>query len=362
MAGRIDFRKIETPTEFQQLCERLLARMFPEFHPVNQAGGDAGIDGFATWGDQYFQFTHTRSNVPIKKVRTDLEKVKMLAGLKKWYFLCSQPLSVSTWRFIETEKASCPFEIVIWDGAVLKEHLSQQPDLVDEFFPEFAKKAYEGTQTVREDIKGLRKAVTRVRNRPPRPGDAHEGLEATEDEKQDIRDLIMQLAEEEARRRHQSGPGPYLAGEWGEFNRRFDLSSYDRLPKGRFEEAVGYLKQKLFSRRNNEPKYLTIERERKGIYGIAKGLGWSEARRRELYGQLTGKFHLGEMSRQEIHKVYEAMRRVSGRAQIVGGLAQRAVLCALRFPGGSGFRWARAIVSPFRAARPYRRRGGPRSG
>ena len=45
MAGRIDFRKIETPTEFQQICERLLARMFPTFHPVNQAGGDAGVDG-----------------------------------------------------------------------------------------------------------------------------------------------------------------------------------------------------------------------------------------------------------------------------------------------------------------------------
>jgi len=310
MAGRIDFRKIETPTEFQQLCERLLARRFPEFHPVNQAGGDAGVDAFARWGDQCFQFTHTRANVPIRKVRADFEKVRQFEGLKKWYFLCSQALSINTWRYIEAQKADCHFEIVIWDGAVLKELVSQHPDLVDEFFPEYAKKAYEGTQTIREDIKGLKTAVTRARKKPPKPGDAPEGFEIDESEKQDIHDLIMQMAEEEARRRHKKDAGPYIRGEWTLFNRHYDLSSYDHLPKAKFEDAIAFLKRTLFSKRNNEPKYLTIERYRKGIYGIANSLGWTEERRRNLYYDITGKRRLGQMSRQEIHKVYEAMRRL----------------------------------------------------
>jgi hypothetical protein len=310
MAGRIDFRKIETPTEFQQLCERLLARTFPEFHPVNQAGGDAGVDGFATWGDQYFQFTHTQANVPIQKVRTDLEKIKQMRGLKKWYFLCSRPLSINTWRYIEAQKASCTFEILIWDGAVLADKLSNHLDLVDEFFPEFAKKAYEGTQTIREDINRWKKAVTRARKKPPQPGDAPEGLEIDEDERQDIYDLIMQLGEYEAKRRHRKDPGPYIRGEWALFNSKYKLSSYDHLPKARFEDAIGHLKRKLFAKRNNEPKYMAIERERNGIYGIAASLGWSEEQRRTFYYDLTGKDRLSKMSRQEIRNVFEAMRRL----------------------------------------------------
>jgi len=311
VAGRIDFRRIETPTEFQLLCERLLARMFPEFHPVNQAGGDAGADGFATWGEEYFQFTHPKGNVALQKFRADLEKAKRFQGLKKWHFLCSQSLSIKTWQFLEAQRALCPFDIRIWDGARLKEELSRHPDLVDEFFPEFAKKAYEGTQDIRKDLGGLKSTLTRVRKKPPRQGDAPEGLAIDENEKQDIKDLIVQSAEEEARRRkHGRDSGPYLGGEWGEFNRRFQLSSYDRLPRVKFEEAISYLKQKLFAKRNNEPKYLTIERERKGIYGIAASLGWSEEQRRRFYFDLTAKDRLNAMTRQEIHKVFEAMRRL----------------------------------------------------
>jgi hypothetical protein len=314
MAGTIDFRKIETPTEFQQLCERLLARIFPEFHPVNQAGGDAGVDGFATWGDQYFQYTHTQGNIPIQKLRTDLEKVKRMQGLKKWYFLCSRPLSINTWRHIEAQKTDCTFEILIWDGAVLAEKLANHSDLVDEFFPEYAKKAYEGTEAIREDINQLKKVVTRAKKRPPRSGDAPEGFEVDENEKQDIRDLVLQSAEYEAKRRHSKDPGPYIRDEWRQFNSKYNLSSYDRLPKEKFEDAIGHLKRKVFAKRNNEPKYMTIERERKGIYGIATSLHWSEEQRREFYFAQAGKDRLSKMSRHEIHKVFEAMRRVQDAA------------------------------------------------
>ena len=313
MAGRIDFRKIETPTEFQQLCERLLARMFPDFHPVNQAGGDAGLDGFATWGEQYFQFTHTQGNVPVKKVRADLEKVTQFSGLKKWYFLCSRPLSINTWRFIEAQKAAHPFQIFIWDGAVLAEMLSKQPDLVDEFFPEYAKKAHEGTQAIREDLDHLKKIVTRAKKRPPRHGDAPEGLEIDEHEKQDIYDLVMEIAEYEAKRRHQKNPGPYIRHEWTLFNSRYSLSSYDRLPKAKFQEAIAHLKVKRVAQRNDEPKYMTIERERKGIHAIANALGWTDEQRHKFYYDLTGKDSLTKMSRHEIHKVFEALRHLQDR-------------------------------------------------
>lgn len=318
MAGRIDFRRLETPTEFQQICERLLARLFPDFHAVNQAGGDAGVDAFATWGELYFQFTHTHGNVALRKLRADLEKIRQFKGLKKWYFLCSKPLSIATWRYIGAQKAVCPFEIVIWDSAVLEQLLSEHPDIVDEFFPEYAKKAYEGTQNIRNDISRLGKAMTRARKKPPKPGDASEGLEIDENEKQDIRDLIMHLSEEEAQRRRRPSKDSvmFIPGEWGEFNRHFELSSYDRLPKVKFEEAITYLKQKLFAKRNNEPKYLAIKRQRNGIHAIANSLGWTDEQRHAFYRELTTKGSLKQMSRQEIHKVYRAMRRIQDGAQL----------------------------------------------
>jgi hypothetical protein len=124
---------------------------------------------------------------------------------------------VGTWRFIEQQRETCPFDIVIWDGARLKEELSKHVDLVDEFFPEYAKKAYEGTQNIREDIGRLRKAVARARKRAPKQGDAPDGSEIDEDQRQDIRDLIMQLSEEEAHRRHlpRAGSARFIPAEWG---------------------------------------------------------------------------------------------------------------------------------------------------
>jgi hypothetical protein len=310
MVGRIDFRKIETPAQFQVLCERLLSRMFPDFHGVNQAGGDAGIDGFCIWGEQFFQFTHPQSNVPLRKVREDLEKAKQFVGLKKWYFLCSQSLSKATWTYIEAERVQCPFQIIIWDAAVLRELLSKQPDIVDEFLTDYAKKAHEGTEAIRGDLKSLKKIVTRAKRRPPRSGDAPEGLEIDENQRQDIHDLIMDIAEYQAKRRHLKNLGPVIGHEWKLFKDKYDLSSYDRLPKAKFAEAIGHLKTKWGAQRNNEPRYMTSQRERNGIHAIAKSLGWDDAKRHEFYRTVTGKNSLNEMSRKEIHKVFAALRQL----------------------------------------------------
>lgn len=315
MAGQIEFRKIETPAMCQEICERLLARMFPDFHPVNQAGGDRGIDGFASWGDVHFQFTHPRGNVALRKFREDLEKAKQFRGLRKWYFLCSVSLSADTWAYLESQRLVCPFDIVVWEGAKLKEHLSRYPELVDEFFTHFAKKAYEGTVSVEGKLDRMQKNIIRVRTKPPRAGDAPEGQEIDAEQRQDIHDLIIPMAEEEAHRRHRKQElGVFISKEWAEFNKHFGLSAYDRLPKGKFGEAVAYLREKLHTRRNNEPKYMASERERKGIYGMAKAFGWTDEQRRDFYRGQTGKDHLADMSRKETHIVFQAMRRLQDAA------------------------------------------------
>ncbi len=309
MAGRIDFRKLESPSVFQDLCERLLSRIYPEFHPVNQAGGDQGVDGFVVWGSEFFQFTHTEGNVPLRKVRADLEKVRSFQGLKTWHFLCSRPLSSATWRLIEAERPACPFDIVIWDGARLKDVISKHQDLVDEFFPEFAKKAFEGTETIQTQIakvgKELKRAVQARRRGRPRTGDAAEGLEINEDERGEIRKWINDLAEDEAKRTKRK---PNYQREWNEFKNEFDVSHYHRLPKEKFGNAIKYLQGKFYARRNDAPLYAKVHQAVRGIYGIAKALGWSEEQRRMFYREQTGKDHLEKMTRKEKIKVYQAMK------------------------------------------------------
>jgi hypothetical protein len=315
MAGRIDFRKL-TPEEFQDLCERLLSRLYPEFHPVNQAGGDQGIDGFVRWGSELFQFTHTERNVPLRKVRADLDKVRAVGGLKKWHFLCSRSLSAQTWGFIEGQRAACPFEIAIWDGSRLKEEVSRQPDLVDEFFPEFAKKAYEGTEKIQTQIvdvgKKIKDAIRARRRARPRQGDAAEGLEINEDERNDILKWINELAEDKIGMR---GRKPNYPREWNEFKNEFDVSHYHSLPREKFGEAIKYLREKFYARRNEAPLYAKVHQAVRGIYGIAKSLGWTDDQRRRFYLQQTGKDHLEKMTRKEKVKVYQAMKSLQKRME-----------------------------------------------
>ena len=310
----LTFAGWKPPREFQELCERLLSRLYPDFHPVNQAGGDQGIDGFSLWGSEFFQFTHTEGNVPLRKVRADLDKIRGFQGLRKWHFLCSRPLSAQTWRFIESQRAGCPFEIVIWDGARLKEEVSKQVDLVDEFFPEYAKKAYEGTEKIQTQIADVGeklKKVIRDRNKGrPRPGDAAEGLEINDDERKDIQHWINELAEDEAVRTRRK---PNYQREWNEFKNRFDVSHYHRLPREKFGEAITYLREKFYARRNEEPLYRRVEQAVRGIYGIAKALGLSEDQRRTFYIRQTGKDHLSKMTRKEKIKVYEALKSLQKR-------------------------------------------------
>lgn len=304
MAERIDFRKIETPTEFQQICERLLARIFPDFHPVNQAGGDGGIDGFARFGHELFQFTHTQRNVPLNKVRSDFEKVRTVEGVEKWYFICSQSLSIATWRFVEAQRAVCPFQVVVWDGAVLKELISKHEDIVDEFFPEYAKKAYEGTNMIRQDINHLGNALTRLKRKRPRPGDAAPGGEISADEAAELRGLMVKAAEELAARKNRKPSARHYGSQFGEFNSHYELSAYDLLPSEKFADARRYLEKKLYAGRNAETRALRRIRFIRGTKVIQKKLSIPDSRYRRILLRLTGKDSLATMDNDELKKVF----------------------------------------------------------
>ncbi|MGB7592930.1 MAG: hypothetical protein WCD04_10290 [Terriglobia bacterium] len=185
---------------------------------------------------------------------------------------------------------------------------------MDEFFPEYAKKAYEGTEKIQTQItdvgEKLKKAIRDRRRARPRLGDAAEGLEISDDERKDIQKWINDLAEDEATRTRRK---PNYQREWNEFYNHLDVSHYHRLPRERFGEAIRYLREKFYARRNEEPLYRRVEQAVRGIYGISKALGLSEDQRRAFYVRQTGKDHLSRMTRKEKIKVYEALKSLQKR-------------------------------------------------
>jgi hypothetical protein len=192
---------------------------------------------------------------------------------------------------------------------MIEELLTQHPGLMTKLIREAEEKASQNSWTFPEVINWIKKPVTRPRKKPAKPGDAPPGREIDANEQQAIRDLIVQLGKEEAWRRNRNDPGPNSRAELGQFNRRFNLSAHNRLPKTQFELAIKQLNGMLLTRRTTEAKFGKVDRERKGIGDIAQSLGWSLEDRRSFCGAVTGKRRLGQMSPQEINTVYLAMLR-----------------------------------------------------
>ncbi len=199
---------------------------------------------------------------------------------------------------------------------MIEELFTQHPDLLMKLIRETEEEVRQNSWTFPEDINRIKAPVTRPRKKPPKPGDAPAGLEIDANQKQEIRDLIVQLGKEEAWRRDREDPGYLIRAEWRQFTRRFNLSTHDLLPKTQFEHAIKQLSGMLLARRNAEAKLGKIERERKGIREIELSLGWNLEERRSFYCCVTGKRRLGQMSPQEIHTVYLAMvrRQDTGKA------------------------------------------------
>jgi hypothetical protein len=192
---------------------------------------------------------------------------------------------------------------------MIEELLSRHPEMLNELLREYENRAFEDPETIPDDMGGLKHPVTGARKKSPKPGDAPPWSAIDASQKRNIRDLIEQLGKEEACYRDRMDPAHFIRVEWAQFNRRFNLSAHDHLPKTQFEDAIKHLSQKLLAKRTTEAKFGKIDRERKGIFVIARSLGWTVEERRSFCSYVIGKRRLGLMSPQEIHMVYVAMLR-----------------------------------------------------
>ncbi len=180
----------------------------------------------------------------------------------------------------------------IWGSTKIDQLLRAYPKVREEFFP----------TEIRRELRRLAKG------KKPCAGDA-DGLQAiSSDESEELRQLIVGLAEETAaRKRRKPVPADY-SKEYAEFKSYFKLSSYDRLNKEEMGTARRYLQQKLLARRNGETARQRRQRYLDGIHAIASKLRLSKPDYRNELHAITGCTSLSDMNIKQLDLVFRAFR------------------------------------------------------
>ncbi len=295
------------------MCEMYLHAKYPEFQTVDGRGGDDGIDGFICWKEHIFQFHHPLSGgLRLDKLRLYLKQAQMHEGIKKWTFLCSASPTKSGWEYIESQRATVPFEISIIAASNLAEEILKFPHIREEFFPretlQTTKKVLSHTAKIKRDVEHIRQRLSRAKVERPRKGDAPEELRMTEEHKSEMYARLQQCAEQEAKIKRRKNI-PYK--KWfGEFNANFILSDYSCLPDSKFLEARRYLEKRLYADRLGEKRIDTRNRLIKQVKVTQKQLGWNDPSYRLMLQQWFNVSSSTELDIPDLQKLASRMKNV----------------------------------------------------
>lgn len=294
----INLLRLEYPQRFEEFCKDLLAAEIPGFESFS--GTDRGIDGYHPGSETIFQFYFPERTPEKRKVKEDLEKaVKGPWPCRRWVLLLPKdpPLKLKQW--LEDQQEHYHFEILVWGRTQLLRILRANPSVKESYFPS------EVRQTLRRLARGKR----------PRPGDAAPGMEISEDQKQELRQWIEALAEQEAKRRRRKPKERDYKREYGEFNSKHEISEFSKLPAVKFGFAIEDLQKKFYARRGGEPKRVTSQRRRDGIHAIKNKLRMTNAEYKEHLLRLTGKDSTRQMGSEELESVFRNFRRMQQEAE-----------------------------------------------
>jgi hypothetical protein len=274
------------PQRFEEFCKDLLAAQFPRFQTFS--GQDEGVDGFEPDSSTIFQFYFPEGAPHRAKIKKDLGKARR-HPCKFWTLLLPKdpPKKFRDW-LINEQQPLYPFKVDVWGRTRIMGLLAKHPNVRDIYFPS-----------------GRKPKV-----KPPSAGDAPHGKEIVVDQCEELREWIIDLVEQEAKRKRRKPVPADYSREFGEFNSNFELSSYSKLPASKFSEARAYLEKKFYSRRRGETKKQERLRLVGGIKTIQKQLRMSDEQYRRHLGKLAGKGSTRDMSPEELTKVFRAFRRM----------------------------------------------------
>lgn len=280
---------------FEEMCQALLHEELPMFRAFSPP--DGGMDGYDSDSETIFQAYFPERAPRPDKIRGDLEKTRTNGWpCKRWILLLPKNPPLSVANLVRKEQSKWPFEIVVWGSTEIHALLRKHPAVQEQYF--------------RSEWKNeLRKIA---QGKGPRAGDAQPGLEIIAEEREEIREMIEKLAEDEAKRKKRKVRDIDFKREYGEFNVNFFLSSYGRLPREKVGEARKYLSDKMYARREREPVRLKRNRIVRGIKVIAKSLGMGDAPYRALLFELTGKRSTTAMDMKELQRAFERFKQMQG--------------------------------------------------
>jgi len=298
---RIDLSRL-SPQRFEELCQALLRDELPRFQVYSAP--DSGMDGYDSDSATVFQVYFPEQSPIRSKIVRDLDKAllesaKNPGAVKRWVLLIpkdpSRPLS--DWLG-QSQQTRCPFQIEIQGKTLILQMLRRNPRVSEQSFPS-----------------DIRKEVNRLaRGKTPKAGDALPGHEISDDQREELRALLIEVAEEEASRKHRKVDGRAMSAAYGEFNAHFDISTFDRLPADKIGEARGHLERKRHARRRGESKHWQRKRDIGGIKAILNELKMSDSAYRALLVESTGKSSLGDLDAAEVRRVFQHFRRLQGLA------------------------------------------------
>ena len=281
---------------FEEMCQALLREEYTRFQAFSAP--DLGMDGYDSDSGTIFQCYFPEREPRKDKVAADLEKAKRQSSPpKRWVLLLPKNPSAPFARWLKTDQqASCPFALDIWGSTEILRLLRKYPRVKEQYFP----------------------SERPPRRKAPKAGDAVRGEEISAEEGAELREMVTAVAQEEAERRGRKPKDWDYKDVYRQFNSHYNLSAYDRLPRGVFADARRYLEKMLYGRRRGETRRQERLRCIRGVKAIQRKLGIPDGRYREILLQLTGKDSLAVMDNDELRKVLRHFQRLQGEADARG--------------------------------------------
>lgn len=297
---KVKLLTLGSPETFEKFCRLLLAAEFSRFQPFSAP--DRGLDGYDSDSNTIFQFYFPEGHPRRDKILKDLKKIEPRT-CANWNLLLPKDPTPHLIEWIHKTQKGLTFKIEVWGETRLLQLLLKHKDVQEQFFP---------TELHRE-LKRLAKG------KKPKSGDADSGAEVRPELAAELRQLMGSIAEENASRRKRRAQGADYSREYAEFNAHFELSSYERLPMGRFIEARRYLEQKRYARRQGE----SASRERRrcvaGIKAIQKELRIKDQEYRRILLEIGGGASTSDLDLASLRKVFHHFRHRQGLAIAAAG-------------------------------------------
>jgi hypothetical protein len=137
-----DYIKAIEPTHFQDFCDRLLLKLYPnDYTPIRAANGDMKNDGFCYFSRIFFQAHATRGESPSvtkRKINDDFAGcINQWTDVLEFIYITNDTLTAPVEKTVEDlRQKHPPIKIATWTPKILIEKIKVLPEKEIEYIIE----------------------------------------------------------------------------------------------------------------------------------------------------------------------------------------------------------------------------------